>query len=470
MEKLSLRKQQNIIRLFFGGFSYRDIAIKTGVSTGAIANVIAELKAGIYPELSDVADQVDLLKELAIEVKKSKLSVSECATGIAVINGLTELGIEPGDVLQCLSVYKTLTPDNVETQTFVKAAMEYKDVLQRTGLSVEDLEKKVTDLEKAANQLQPLTKKVLDLQNQLKGIETNKASINNEVTALEKRDHVLTETVKEKEHREEELSTRIISLEEKLQSDEERLAVTRKDLAKLAAIGLSVDELSGITERIKCIAHRLGVVPKVLNDRLLTELEQLKKGMTLEALVQTKQRELQTIHKEIVTASKKSEILMNQIQINQEELSSIQTQVAYERKTVTEELKKIIAVAQSTKAEFSQNLAEGLKAVLDQVILLKDVAVEAGREMGQIETKLQENNWLNDILSVMKGEDKFNEINVRVIILELLSKMSLWLERNYPSAVNLYMLKTTIKSLISELEKWKPKINMLADSKNFKTN
>jgi DNA-directed RNA polymerase specialized sigma24 family protein len=69
MEKLSLRKQQNIIRLFFGGLSYRDIARKTGVSTGAIANVISELKAGIYPELSDAADQVDMLKELAIEVK-----------------------------------------------------------------------------------------------------------------------------------------------------------------------------------------------------------------------------------------------------------------------------------------------------------------------------------------------------------------------------------------------------------------
>lgn len=68
MEKLSIRKQLNIIRLYFSGLSYREIAAKAGVSVGAVTNVIADLKAGNYPEVGDVSEQVDLLKELAAEV------------------------------------------------------------------------------------------------------------------------------------------------------------------------------------------------------------------------------------------------------------------------------------------------------------------------------------------------------------------------------------------------------------------
>ena len=41
MEKLSLRKQLNIIKLYFNGLSYREMAGKVGVSTGAVANIIA---------------------------------------------------------------------------------------------------------------------------------------------------------------------------------------------------------------------------------------------------------------------------------------------------------------------------------------------------------------------------------------------------------------------------------------------
>jgi AcrR family transcriptional regulator len=163
MEKLSIRKQLNIIRLYFSGLSYREIAAKAGVSVGAVTNVTADLKAGNYPEVGDVSERVDLLKELAAEVRKSRLTVGEAVTGITIVNSVKELGLEPGDIPQYVSLCKTLTPGGIETQAFVKAAMEYRDVLERTSLSVDEMEKKVRSLEETANQLEPTAKKALDL-------------------------------------------------------------------------------------------------------------------------------------------------------------------------------------------------------------------------------------------------------------------------------------------------------------------
>jgi DNA-directed RNA polymerase specialized sigma24 family protein len=48
MEKLSPRKQLTIIKLYFSGLSYREIAGKAGVSTGVVANVIADLRVLLY--------------------------------------------------------------------------------------------------------------------------------------------------------------------------------------------------------------------------------------------------------------------------------------------------------------------------------------------------------------------------------------------------------------------------------------
>lgn len=115
MEKLSMRKQLNIIRLYFNGLSYREIAAKVAVSVGAVTNIIADLKAGNYPEIGEVSEQVDMLRELAAEVRKSRLTVGEAVTGITVVNSMKEIGLEPGDIPQYVSLCKALTPQGAHS-------------------------------------------------------------------------------------------------------------------------------------------------------------------------------------------------------------------------------------------------------------------------------------------------------------------------------------------------------------------
>jgi DNA repair exonuclease SbcCD ATPase subunit len=470
MEKLSLRKQLTVIRLYFSGLPYKEIAGKAGISTGAVANVVADLKAGNYPEVGDISEQVEMLKELAAEVRKSRLTVGEAVTGMAVVNCLKELGFEPGDMQQCLSLYKTLTPGDAETQAFVRAAMEYKEALQRTGLDVEELEEKVRSLEEASCQLEPLAAKALDLQKELEDLEKKRRSLTNEVAALEKRQHTLAERVKEREQREGDLSIRIAQLEQRLQSDEEQLAVARKDLKALSTIGMSLNELSGFAERLKGVAQRHSIDSKALHSRLLTELERLNKGLGLETLVQTRQQEFNKVEASIVKAQEKSAMLDNQNQQLQQEVSSLKAQIADERQTVSREMKAMIAVAQNTVAELKQDLSKGIEEGIDEIARLKKEALETGKELGELEATIKNNVWLADALSLLKGEDKVTASQVRVIGLVVLKGMEAWLERNFSDELIFYTLKRMTISLVDELEKWKPKVKTTEGSKSFSAN
>jgi chromosome segregation ATPase len=470
MEKLSIRKQLNIVRLFFSGLPYREIAGKTSASVGAVSNVIADLKAGNYPEVGDVSEQVDMLKELAAEVRKSRLTVGEATIGITIVNSLKELGLEPGDIPQYVSLCRALTTGGIETQAFVKAAMEYQEVIKRTGLSVEEMDKKVKNLEEAASQLEPLAKKTLDLQAELADLEVKKEGLANEIAGLERNWQTLTASVKEREQREGELSARTAYLEDRLQADDERLAIARKDLKALSAIGMSFDGLSGFTERLKGVAQRHGVNPKTLNGRLLTELEQLDVGLGLEILVKTRQCELNRIEAAISKSKEKSAVLYNQNQQLQQELSSLKAQIADERNTVVKELKNVNSLARNTVTELKHDLGIGIQECQEEVAKLTKDIFEAGKEFGQMEAVIRINAWIEDILSLLKGEDNLTASQIRVVALILLKSILAWLEQKYASDTSLYSLRTMISNLVMELERWKPQVNSAEESKSLSLN
>jgi predicted nucleic acid-binding Zn-ribbon protein len=470
MEKLSIRKQLNIIRLYFSSLSYREIAAKVGVSVGAVSNVIADLKAGNYPEVGDISEQVDVLKELAAEVRKSRLTAGEAVTGITIVNSVKELGLEPGDIPQYVSLCKTLTPGGIETQTFVKAAMEYREVLERTGLGVEEMDKKVKTLEETSSQLEPLAKKTLDLQGELADLEVKKEGLADEIAGLERHRQMLTENVKEREQREGELSALITRFEERLQSDDERLSIARKDLKALSAIGMSFDELSGFTERLGGVAHRHGVTPEALCGRFLTELEQLDKCLGLDTILQTRQIELSKLEGAISKAQEKYAVLTGQNQQLQQELSSLKAQIADERNSVVKELRTINTMAQNTVAELKHDLSNGIQEGLDEVAKLTKEIFEAGKAFGQVEALIKSNAWFEDILSLIKGEDNVTARQVRVVGLILLKSIVAWLERNYPRDTSLHLLRTTTTNAVSELERWTPQMNSAEGSKSFSAN
>jgi len=125
MEKLSAKKKGTLVRQYLSGLSYSEIAAKSGVSKGTVANVVAELKAGRYPEAADVVDHIELLRELSLDLKSSNLTPGQCATGLAVLSRTTECGLEPGDIDRWSPVLKSVGSE-AEVRSFSALSTAFK--------------------------------------------------------------------------------------------------------------------------------------------------------------------------------------------------------------------------------------------------------------------------------------------------------------------------------------------------------
>jgi len=132
MEKLSLRKQVMIVRLYLNGLSYDEIAAKVGVSKGTVANIVSELKAGRFPEASNVSEQLELLRELSIDLRKSRLTPGRALVGISVLSHLQVLGVEPVDIESWAVMCRELAANETEAQVLVRAALALEELRKRT--------------------------------------------------------------------------------------------------------------------------------------------------------------------------------------------------------------------------------------------------------------------------------------------------------------------------------------------------
>lgn len=169
MEKLSLKKKLFVIRLYLEGLPYDEIAARASVGKGTVANIITDLKVGRFPEYGDLSEQMELIRELAVDLKRTRLTPIQAAVGVSVLSRLQELGVEPGEIEGLSVLCRTLNADGINIQSFIRAALAFEEERERTGLSVEELEMKVKGLEESASRLEPLAREVADSEAQLTG-------------------------------------------------------------------------------------------------------------------------------------------------------------------------------------------------------------------------------------------------------------------------------------------------------------
>ena len=80
-----------MVRLYLSGLSYSEISAKAGVAKGTVANRVADLKAGQILEVHEAAEQMELLRELAIDLGNLKLTAGQALAGVAMISRLSTI-------------------------------------------------------------------------------------------------------------------------------------------------------------------------------------------------------------------------------------------------------------------------------------------------------------------------------------------------------------------------------------------
>lgn len=452
MEKLSMKKQLTIVRLYLNGLSYSQIVAKTGVSKGTVANVIAALKAGQFLEAQLPAEQIELLHELAANLHQLNLNPSQALAGLAALSRLHELGIEPSDVQEWATMCKHLAADNTDAEGFVRAALYLEGLYKSTGLSYQTLAQKAQSLHQEVKQLEPIAQELKKCPGQLANLNKTKQGLTEEISHLENRYQPLSNEIVLKEKHEAELSYRVQDMEQRAQAADERLAVARQALKILAKLGLSAEEFPGFVHRIGVVAQQHDIKPAALRDRLLQELEHLHKGLSLESLVKARRKERDSIQKAVSKASENRSALESAISELSQQKAILEASIAEQHEPILKVMQAMNTKVQEAAAKLKQDLQKGTSEALLEVQNIKNQALEVGQELGHFSGVIEANAWLRTMAALIKGDTTASPAEVRAVVLAVVLGLRCYVQhQGTPS----YPLTTHLNNVIQELQQWK---------------
>ena len=454
MQKLSLMKQVAVVRLYLGGLPYDEIAAQAEVSKGTVANVIADFKAGRVLDAQEPVEQLELLRELAADLRRLNTTPVQAATGIAIVSHLQELEVEPGEIERFAAMCRRLAGET-KTEIFVRAALYLYQLEEHTGLSAEALEEKAHGLQAEVARLEPLAKEVGQYPQQLKKLEKQRQGLRNEVSRLEKQAGPLRSDIVQKEKRAADLSSRVSDLEQRAQAADERLAVARGELQTLAGLGLSSEDLQGLVQRVAAVAQRHGIRPGALRDRLLRELEELDAGLGLESHLKVKQDELDDIKQAIAKAQRECAALDLALQDLRQQQANLQAAITEEEAHIYQEMKAIAQIPVDAATKLQANLKNDIEKALLEVQRLRTQALEMGQEMGRCDAVIEANAWLQTTVALVKGDGSPKAADVRAITLAVLHGAKTCLQQKQDQTPLPYSLTTQLNAVIKELEEWK---------------
>jgi len=453
MEKLTAKKKLAVVKLYFSGYSYGEIKIKTGVSQGAISNIIAELKSGGFPEFADLADQIELLRELALDLKHSGQAPGQCAVGNAVLMRIHECGLDIADIERWPEILKLAGGDD-KAKEFVASVYRIQDFMNETELSLDEIDAKIQYLETKAAQLQPTLDMVDENKQEIAELHKKQDNLTKVNDLLDEKYSLLDPIVSKLQKRQADLEKQINEEESITGSTQAALAIWSKENKKLVKAGFTLNTLVAFNDKLRAIAARHHITMQALRERLLKELKFLDKGLTLEAMLKEKHTELQMEKKALTSARNERKQLEAGNAVLRGENAGLESSIKVTRDAVIKEILKIIPTANAMLSEFNGELRHGSDEILGVIQHLKDEAMETGQEIGRYQGIVEVNEWLIDILALIKGDEGLEAMKVRAILLRLLRGAQPWMKHNaMKTGVHQNPLKT-IELLIMEIEGW----------------
>jgi len=455
MQKISLQKQTAVVRWYLSGLAYSDIVKKTGVSKGTVANIVADLRAGHILEVTDAAEQLDLLRELAVDLYHLKLSPGQAIAGISVMSLLQKLGIEPAEIQTWAGIYHQLAASEDEREAFLGAAQYLQQLRESTGLTLEQLNAKAHTLKEEITHLQPLADELYALQQQAPDLEGQRKGLSAQLADLEKQREKLLKEVAHKEKRETVLTQRVQKLEKKEHDADKHLAAARKDLEQLAELGMSFEDLRGFTSRIAAIAHKHGLDPTDIGAELLHGLEIADTLTDFAQQLDDKALEFAKGEQALESMRNKHKAETKAVQNLQQRRAKLQALLAQEEVNVREAMQSIISAARQSTTELRQGLETSARQAVAEVHNLKEEALALGRELGWTTATLEANQWLHAVVSLVRGDGQVSTEEAQTVALPFLRGLRSLVHKNPGQYQQSYLLGLHLDNLIQELERWR---------------
>jgi len=91
--EIPIDRKLELVKLYFEGLPYDDIAEKTGVAKGSVAAIVEALRAGEFPQFEQVTDMVNELRELTVGLRKADIAITEAVPLFILVKRLLGLGV-----------------------------------------------------------------------------------------------------------------------------------------------------------------------------------------------------------------------------------------------------------------------------------------------------------------------------------------------------------------------------------------
>ena len=473
MPELIFRKRLRIVELLLGGHSYQTISERVGVSKGTIANVMNELRDGEIPSVQGIEDVADILRELAVEIRRSGLSIPQASLGITAIRSLAAVGVAPQDISRMVALCRSMTPEGRDARQFADAAVALIEAKERTGKGIQELEGWVEDLQEKADalvtqrqELEPLAKQVEALRNERDSLVRENAELTTKtaqerrqaekaIAALEEKQQRLESQVQESQRLIGKLGTRFLDQEEEMRQVEHRLAKANGAIADLKSLGLPMERLPELAARLSQQARQQGVDHGQFLDWFLYCLEGAGSLLGLETQIKATRERLQDAQRELQEA-------INERDVAAAEFSGLSKQITEaktgRRATLAVWKNEMSAVAETIRREIAVG-GNGLKSLagsLEQEVRTRLVQlVDISAERGSLQREVESYGMVPPLVSILRGDDGLSLSDARRTATAFCRGFLWYLEGNGENTGS-RSVRSQTKNLLDELAKWRP--------------
>ncbi len=361
--------------MWIQGESPESISPKLGISPGSIRNIIAELRAGQFPEFVSFVGFLDELRNLSKLMRQGKLSVHEAVIGLGVFKALDQMGVDPSELKHYLQLFQKITPPDFPNGKFATTALHIMSIENETGLSFLDLEARIPLLRSQIATLQT-QHRALENEIQSKRSEKEKETKDFERTRsentlrLNSEKKIAEETINDLELEKQ----RTYSKNKTTLEQVNRFTAIR---SRLAGKGFDIERLGSLEETIDAFS-RHGWDPKPI-------VAYLQKISSLQGETQTVEAQIASVKRDLVSRENELETLTASVTQAMTKLDELQTSEATIRERVSQSSKRI------EDNNLQIDLADTLLALFNETPTVSDLQLLQMAESLQLAVKTRRN-------------------------------------------------------------------------------
>jgi DNA-binding Lrp family transcriptional regulator len=155
MKELNIATRHKVVKLYLEGRTFEEIAVATGISKGSVCNIIEEYKAGGLLLPPGAAVSIDEIRDLAVDLKKNDISVSQCKALMKLYVQINKLGVKPEDVEAWLGAMQEIASGSTSGGQLAQASVELTKATDANGKTFSEVLAEYNDRLKSCQSWMP---------------------------------------------------------------------------------------------------------------------------------------------------------------------------------------------------------------------------------------------------------------------------------------------------------------------------